>query len=832
MSHRVTRVGPRRAIWGLVNDGYALVAKTANLSHDDAFELCRVPDIGDPSGYLDQGIAYLRAPKWGHVFARYFTNAERDSAGRASLVYDVVALSDEDFAAIGCNPVSALPPISRDRRPERFGELAIPILAARDEAAEAARVASLLEHEDNASIAALLGALLAGDHVLCIAPGMTAQVMECLTLLLPPALRPSVTFQTPTVDFPKHTPRLAIAERGHASLVERDWNVVLPRDAEDPRLADPRATATRLVALGRSPDRLQRAWVSSSGGGGISASVHFSAVELHAAVAGMLRMDVLREGLRAGDLRKTVLVAARAETPDERRWLADAIFEQAAPEAVARALVDVVRGEQRGAWTAVHAVSTGVAARREQQSPRFQAFFASLIDGLRDIPRPLADAAASDVDVLLACAAASLDDLTRFLDIADPTLPWENAWRDGTARWVRGRSGVARLFDALAAKGATYNETIDALQAIASVTASSTGRAHERASAIALALVRRVLRERATLEPPDRLGAVVEALLEIWRTSSSARSRDAAGAAGAAGDDVERAAKRFMGLAESRAPVDPRRVAAELAAAVADSDAGGPDAELLGWMIAALDRAHAGTLGEPTIRSVAALLDERRRIASPDAAATVGRVLLHFAATDAAFVFRPAWLDVARQIDADARRELIARAVSWVARGYANGRFTIGAFADACVVAGAEGATIDQATSELLVAHFVAAGQRASATEIAVLGATVSSVTTPAAAEKLMTALLSGADEAIADVVRMRRLALALHEIERVRDEDRYADARATLRRVLSRGSLQDEEEKALRVFLGVEDGTVLGKWLSRLPSLTPGGVLVTGDKR
>ena len=67
-------VGPRRAIWGLVNDGYALVAKTANLTHDEAFELCRVPDIGDPSAYLDHGVAYLHAPKWGHVFARYFTN--------------------------------------------------------------------------------------------------------------------------------------------------------------------------------------------------------------------------------------------------------------------------------------------------------------------------------------------------------------------------------------------------------------------------------------------------------------------------------------------------------------------------------------------------------------------------------------------------------------------------------------------------------------------------------------------------------------------------------------------------------------------------------------
>ena len=827
--HRPSRVGPRRAIWGLVNDGYALVAKTANLSHDDAFELCRVPDIGDPSAYLDQGVAYLRAPKWGHVFARYFTNAERDSAGRASLVYDVVALSDEDFASIGHDAFSALPPLSSDRRPERFGELAIPALPPRDEATEAARVAALLDREDNATVSALLGAMLTGDHVLCVASALRPETIECLVLLLPPALRPSVTFQTPAVDFPKYTPRLVIAERGHASLVEREWSVALPRDAEDPRLADPRATATRMVALGRTPDRLQRAWLSSSVATNPTDPVAqtYSASELHAAVASVIRMDVLREGLRTGDLRKTVLVAARAETPGERLWLADAIFEQAPPDGIARALVDVVRGDQRGAWSAVHAVSTGVAGRRDAHPQRFGAFFTALIDGLRDVPRPPLDPAARDVDVLLACAAASLDDLSRFLDVADPALPWENAWRDGTARWVKGRSGVARLFDALAAKGATYGDSIDALQAIASITVSTSGRAHDRASAIALALVRRILRERATLEPPDRLGAVVDALLKVWAASAgSARANTGPM------DDVERAIRRLLGATESRTAADPRRVASEVAAAIADSTLAGPDQELLGWMIAALDRAYAGSLGDGTLRAVAAMLDDRRRASGPDAAATIGRVLLHFAATDAAFVFRPAWLDVVRQADATSRRELLVRAVSWVARGYASGRFTIGAFADACVVAGAEGATIDQATAELLIPHLIVAGERRSAAEVTLLAATVSAVTTPAAAEKLTTALLSAADEAVADGVRMRRLALALHEIERVRDEDRYGEARATLRRVLTRGTLDAEEEKALRVFLGVEDGTVLGKWLSRLPSLTPGGVLVTGEKR
>ena len=477
--------GPRRAIWGLVNDGYALVAKTTNLSHDEAFELCRVPDIGDPSAYLDAGVAYLRTPKWGHVFARYFTNAERDSAGRASLVYDVVALSDADFALIGNDAFRAFPPFAHDRRPERFGELPAPALSPRNAVAEATRLAELLQQEDDATISALLGALLAGDHVLCIAPGLRFETIECLTLLLPPVLRPSITFQTPTVDFPKHTPRLAVAERGHALLVERDWSVVLPRDADDPRLAEPRTTAGRLVALGRAGDRLHRAWATSRVGASGPSMPPLSASDLHAAVAGILRMDLLHEGLRTGDLRRTVLVAARADATDERLRITDAILEQSTPENIAGALADVVRGDQRGAWSAVYAVATGVAQRREQEPGRFASFFTALLDGLRDVPRP-SDGTARDVDVLLACAAASLDDLGRFLDVADPTLPWESAWRDGSARWVKGRSGVARLFDALAAKGATYADAIDGLHALATVTATTNGRARDRAAAIGL----------------------------------------------------------------------------------------------------------------------------------------------------------------------------------------------------------------------------------------------------------------------------------------------------------------------------------------------------------
>jgi hypothetical protein len=298
-------------------------------------------------------------------------------------------------------------------------------------------------------------------------------------------------------------------------------------------------------------------------------------------------------------------------------------------------------------------------------------------------------------------------------------------------------------------------------------------------------------------------------------------------------DDTERALRRLFGVGD---PLigggDPRRLAAELSRTIGDSPGG--EVELVGWIVAALDRVHAGTIGDPAVRVVAVLLEEDHRLAPRSELPThVGRVLLHFAATDAAFVFRSAWLDVVRHVDDLSRRELLARALAWVARGYAHGRFTIGALVDACVASGAEGGTIDEATVTLLESHLAAAVRtRGTATELALLSAVVSGIATPNAAERLTDAVLGSVDASIGDSIRMRRLALALHDIERVRDEDRYAEARAALRRVLARRELSADEERALRTFLGVDDGTVIGRLLGKLPSLTPTGSIVLGERR
>jgi len=738
-------------------------------------------------------------------------------------VYDVVALSDDELAAIGHDAFAALPPLARDHRPERFGELPPPTLVPRDEAASAALLAALLKTEEQTTITTLLAALLAGDRVLSFLPGVREETIECLTLLLPPWLRPSLTFQVPTVDAPKHTPRLTVAERPHALLVEREWTAILPRDAADPRFVEPASTAARLVALGKTGDRLHRAWAL---GAASSADVATTPIDLGAEIAGILRMDLLHEGLRSGDLRRAVLVTARATSDDERLRLADALFAQATADRVAAALADVARGEQRGAWSATQAISLAVGLRREPQWDRFTKFFSSLLDGLRAVPRPAEDDGSRATQVTLACAAAALDDLDRFLDVADPALPWESAWHNGTARWVKGRSQVARLFDALAAKGTSYADAIDGVNSIAAIATAARGRARERASAIGLMLVRRTLRERALLEPPDNLWSLVDGLVRIW----SAGNPDAGASPP---DDAERALRRLVGLGEPLSSGgDPRRLAAELSRTIGDAPGG--EIELVGWIVASLDRAHAGVIGDAPVRVATVLLEEGHRLAPrSELAGHVGRVLLHFAATDAAFVFRPGWLDLVRRVDDIVRRELLARALAWVARGYASGRFTIGALVDACVASGVEGGTIDAATVALLESHLVTAVQhRGTGTELALLAGVVSDIATPNAAERLTDALLGAVDESVSDGVRMRRLAHALHEVERVRDEERFADARAALRRATARRALSPDEERALRTFLGVDNGTVIGRLLSKLPSLTTGGTVATSEGR
>src|SRR5471030_2320613 len=87
---RADPVTGARAVWGLINDRYDVAAHSASITAEDALTLGRAATAGDPQVPLDSGLAHLLHPDWGHVFARFYTNAQRDSANRLNVVYDVV----------------------------------------------------------------------------------------------------------------------------------------------------------------------------------------------------------------------------------------------------------------------------------------------------------------------------------------------------------------------------------------------------------------------------------------------------------------------------------------------------------------------------------------------------------------------------------------------------------------------------------------------------------------------------------------------------------------------------------------------------------------------
>ena len=141
---------------------------------------------------------------------------------------------------------------------------------------------------------------------------------------------------------------------------------------------------------------------------------------------------------------------------------------------------------------------------------------------------------------------------------------------------------------------------------------------------------------------------------------------------------TERALRRLFGVGEPLpASGDPRRLAAELSRTIGDAPDGG-ETELLGWIVAALERAHAGAIGENAVRVVAALLEEHRRLVTAQRArrrtsvaccCTSRRPTRHSCSVRRGSMSCDTWTTWSR-------RELLARALAWVARGYANGRFT------------------------------------------------------------------------------------------------------------------------------------------------------------
>ncbi|MDF1505836.1 hypothetical protein, partial [Roseisolibacter sp. H3M3-2] len=126
-----------RAIWGLVDDAYGLVARTPSLDAAAADAVATAVAVGNPAFDVDDAVAVLHDPALGWLCARVFTDARRDSHGRGVLVTDVVVLDDAALLALRRDPFRCLPRARRDRRPEAEGTLELPVLRAMEPDGEA-----------------------------------------------------------------------------------------------------------------------------------------------------------------------------------------------------------------------------------------------------------------------------------------------------------------------------------------------------------------------------------------------------------------------------------------------------------------------------------------------------------------------------------------------------------------------------------------------------------------------------------------------------------------------------------------------------------------------
>ncbi len=103
-------VTPRvvRAVYGLVDDQYGVVAHTPTLSRDEAQVLCHAVGIGDPAAPIDDALSFLAVPGWGLVCTRYATRL--DARGRLALGSDSVAVDVASFWAVRNDPLRCMPP--------------------------------------------------------------------------------------------------------------------------------------------------------------------------------------------------------------------------------------------------------------------------------------------------------------------------------------------------------------------------------------------------------------------------------------------------------------------------------------------------------------------------------------------------------------------------------------------------------------------------------------------------------------------------------------------------------------------------------------------------
>jgi hypothetical protein len=224
--------------------------------------------------------------------------------------------------------------------------------------------------------------------------------MELFALLLPPSLRPQLTFLTQTFRVPSLLPRVTLVDRQSANLRDGGWTVLPSPDVDVPM-----ELAGRLLSLVDDPAVLELAHqLDDEAYGSVRADGRAGpASSLRAGVIRVTRIADLARALRANDVAAVLALITHADTDARERSVAlRRLHGVVEPRALRAALVQMVDqgGDAAGRVKMLLASSDDLGA----------GVVAALIDALPS-------GASSDLVLALAGRAAAEGDVARILTL-------------------------------------------------------------------------------------------------------------------------------------------------------------------------------------------------------------------------------------------------------------------------------------------------------------------------------------------------------------------------------------------------------------------------------
>ncbi len=651
---------PERAIWGLVADRYDVVARTPTLTSEQAFQLSHTADMGDPSAPLDNAVAFLDTPTWGAVFARYYTNAQSDSAKRFTIVYDVIRPSTSQLRSAQHNAFRIFPALPPSHSVEQTGELAAPTL--NHHADESARLRELLESEDAGTLNDVLAAVLADGPTLWVSKTPALRTVEAIVLVLPVELRPQFTFQTYTLNASTHQPRLTIADEHLSAPKQGKWSLVLPRDRA--QLTERARTAARaLTELARDTDRYQR--VRRVFSAQIAAD-NTARDGLLGDVERLLRLEEFNARRDLSDAAICLRSIAAAASERERNYMATELAQAVDASAIAEGAADVVEREGETGWRGVRYLATILVSRSASAGVEREVLtaLATTVAQVQSLPDAGEARAARTVLAAFAARSGLADALIALApESADAAALEEMSGRDAVVQLTTPvLQPLARiLFADAPASVVSAAKLLDVLRGVRPHFTAK--RSSKRASAIGFAAVRHALSSVTSVPVASEMATLLTSLNEFWK-------------AFAPEGELERAIHALtLRTDASRAGAEGAQAATLLLSApVAVSTA-----ELVGWARLVFAREDAPVAARAR---VASLLETGKAL--PQLSAAVGPLLRGVPEASGRAILEPDWLRILKLADRATIGAFLVDALAKSIDATVDGG-DVGAVADACV---------------------------------------------------------------------------------------------------------------------------------------------------